>query len=136
MLQRRLGMAALVPTLTNLSYALALTGETHQARLLAEEAERLARRHGQEHMLAMTLNVRALVEGFDDHHKAALRYTDRALEVAARLPSPRVRGLIFLTRTRAHRYLWGALTQAERLAEPQYFHKALKEAVRASRAAG
>ena len=64
------------------------------ARLLVEEAERLARRSGREHMLAMTLNVRALVEQHDDHHRAALRYADRALDVASRLPTPRVRGLI------------------------------------------
>ncbi len=128
MLQRRLGMAALIPTLINLAYVMALTGEAHHARLLAEEAERLARRSGKEHMLAMTLNVRALVEEHDDHHKAALRYTDQALDVAARLPSPRVRGLIHLTRARAHRYLWNALTDNERQREPQFFPEALKEA--------
>jgi len=128
MLQRRLGMAALIPTLTNLSYVMALTGEAHHARLMAEEAERLARRSGKEHMLAMTLNVRALVEGHDDHHKAALRYTDQALDVASRLPSPRVRGLIHLTRARAHRYLWNALGDNERQREPHFFPDALKEA--------
>jgi len=128
MLQRRLGMAALIPTLSNLSYVMALTGEAHHARLLAEEAEQLARRSGKEHMLAMTLNVRALVEEHDDHHKAALRYTDQALDVAARLPSPRVRGLIHLTRARAHRYLWTTLTDSERQREPEFFPEALKEA--------
>jgi hypothetical protein len=114
--------------LTNLSYVMALTGELHHARLLAEEAERLARRNGKEHMLAMTLNVRALVETYDDHHKAALRYTDRALDVASRLPAPRVRGLIHLTRTRAHRYLWDSLSEMERQHETQLFPEALKEA--------
>jgi len=128
LLQRRLRMAALAPTLTNLAYAMALTGEFHHARLLAEEAERLARRSGKEHMLAMTLNVRALVEGYGDHHRSALNYADRALDVAARLPSPRVKGLIFLTRARAHRYLWDSLTEAEQQLGPQAFPEALIEA--------
>ncbi len=128
MLQRRLRMAALAPTLTNLSYAMALTGECHHARLLTEEAERLARRSGRDHMRALTLNVRALVEAYDGHYKAALRYTDRALEVAAELPNPRVRGLIYLTRARAHRHLWDALTPEERERESQSSDEALKEA--------
>ncbi len=128
MLQRRLGMAALAPTLTNLAYVMALTGDLRHARLLAEEAERLARRKGKEHMLALTLNVRALVEVHDDHYKAALRYTDRALEIAAELPSQRVRGLIYLSRARVHRYLWSSLAEAERQHEPGCFDEALKEA--------
>jgi tetratricopeptide (TPR) repeat protein len=131
MLQRRLGMAALAPTLTNLSYALSLIGDFDHARLLTEEAERLARRTGKEHMLAMTLNVRALVEAQDHHHRAALRYTDRALEIAAKLPSFRVRGLIYMTRARARRYLWDTLTEAERNREPHFFDEALKEAAQA-----
>jgi tetratricopeptide (TPR) repeat protein len=128
MLQRRLGMAALAPTLTNLSYVMTLTGACHHARLLAEEAERLARRKGKQHVLALTLNVRALVEAYDDHHRAALRYTDRALEAAADLPSQRVRGLIYLTRARVHRYLWNSITDTERRREPTFFDEALKEA--------
>ena len=123
MLQRRLGMSALAPTLTNLAYALA-----QAARLLAEEAERLARRSGKEHMLALTLNVRALVEEYDSHHKAALRYTDRALEVATRLPTPRVPGLIYLTRARAHRYLLDSFSAAERERDSASFEETLKEA--------
>ncbi len=126
MLQRRLGMAALAPTLTSLAHVMALTGEFHHARLLAEEAERLTRRRGKEHMLALTLNVRALVEGYDDHHKTALRYTDQALEIAAELPTERVRGLIYLTRARAYRYLWRSLTERERKAEPNFFDGALR----------
>jgi tetratricopeptide (TPR) repeat protein len=113
MLQRRLGMDALAPTLTNLSFVLAATGDFHTARLLADEAERLARRRGQDHMLATNLNVRALVEEFDGHHQVALRYTDRALEVAARLPNQRVQGLIRSTRARAYRNLWSSLADAE-----------------------
>jgi tetratricopeptide (TPR) repeat protein len=128
MFQRRLGMAALAPTLTNLAYAMALTGEFHHARLMAEEAERLARRSGKEHMLALTLNVRALVEEYDGHYKTALRYTDLALEVASELPSVRVQGLIYLTRARAFRYLWSSLSGAERKREPELLDRALKDA--------
>ena len=132
MLQRRLGLAALAPTLTNLAYVMALTGDFRHARLLAEEAERLARRKGKDHVLALTLNVRAVVEAYDDHHRAALRYTDRALEIAAELPSQRVRGLIFLTRSRTHRYLCNSFTDAERRHEPAFFDEALKEANQAA----
>jgi tetratricopeptide (TPR) repeat protein len=128
MLQRRLGMAALAPTLNNLAYAMALIGQSHRARLLVDEAERLARRSGKEHMLAVTLNVRALVELYDDHHRTALHYTDRALETAADLPAFRVRGLIYLTRAKAHRYLWDSLTEAEKKCQPDFFDEALKEA--------
>jgi tetratricopeptide (TPR) repeat protein len=128
MLQRRLNMAALAPTLTNLSYAMALTGQSTHARLLAEEAERLGQRSGKQHMLALTLNVRALVELYDGHHRAALRYTDRALEIAADLPAFRVRGLIYLSRAKAYRYLWDSLTQVERQRTPGFFDEMLKEA--------
>lgn len=126
MLQRRLEMVSLAPTLTNLSYAMALTGQFHHARLLAEEAERQARRSGKEHILALALNTRALVEEYDDHPRAALRYTDRALEIATGL-RPRVRGLIYLTRARARRYLWGSLTEEEKKREPK--SKSLAEAL-------
>jgi tetratricopeptide (TPR) repeat protein len=128
MLQRRLGMAALAHTLTNLSYVMALTGQFRHGRLLAEEAERLARRRGKDHMLALTLNVRALIEAYDDHHKTALRYADRALEVSSELPSLRVRGLVHLTRARAHRYLWRSLSESERKGEDRYYEEGLKEA--------
>lgn len=128
MLQRRLGMATLVPTLTNLSYVLALIGEYRHGRLLAEEAERLARRRGRDHLLAVTLNVRALLEGYDGRHKDSLRYADQALEIAKDLPSPRVRGLIFCTRARAHRYLWNSRPEMRRNGETRFFDEALKEA--------
>jgi tetratricopeptide (TPR) repeat protein len=127
MLQRRLGMAALAPTLANLSYVMALTGEYCHGRLVAEEAERLARRRGKDHLLALTLNVRALLEGYDDRHQASLRYADQALEVAADLPSQRVRGLIFHTRARAHRYLWSSIQEADGK-KACFFDEALKEA--------
>jgi tetratricopeptide (TPR) repeat protein len=128
MLQRRLGMDALASTLTNLSYVMAATGDFHPARLLAEEAERLTRRRGQDHMLAASLNVRALVEEFDGHHEAALRYSDRALEVAARLPNQRVQGLIHSTRARAYRSLWSTLADAEKRGGVSLVDEALKGA--------
>jgi tetratricopeptide (TPR) repeat protein len=128
MLQRRLSMNALVSTLTNLSYALAQTGGFHRARLLAEEAERLARRGGQNHLLAQTLNVRAFVEAFDDHHRAALRYADRALEVGTQLPNDRVRGLSHLARARAFRYLWASLCESDKKSESGFFDGAVREA--------
>jgi len=132
MLQRRLSMDALASTLTNLSYAMALTGEFHRARLLAEEAERLAQRRGQLHMLAVTLNVRAFVEAFADRQRDALRYTDRALEISAQLPDQRVQGLSHLARARAYRYLWGALSEAEKKREANLFDNAIKEASQAA----
>jgi tetratricopeptide (TPR) repeat protein len=132
MLQRRLGLSALAPTLTNLSYVLALTGQAQQARLLSEEAERLARRSGRRQMLALALNVRALVEAYDGHQRTALHYADQALEVAAQLPSPRVRGLVFLSRARARRCLWDSLTEAERQHEPHFLEQTLKEANQAA----
>ncbi len=132
MLQRRLQMAGLVLTLTNLAYAMALTGQSPHARLLVEEGERLAQRSGQEYMLALTLNVRALVELYDDHHRTALSYADRALEVASELVTFRVQGLIYLTRAKAHRYLWDSLTEAERQREPGTFDEMLKEANQAA----
>lgn len=105
MLQRRLGMAGLAAVLINLSYAMALIGECHHARLLAEEAERCARRHGQDYTLAVALNVRALVEEYDGHHSVALRFTDNALTIVRGLRAARVRGLIYLTRVRVCRHL-------------------------------
>ena len=127
MLQRRLGMAGLASVLINLSYALALVGEGHHARLVTEEAERLAHRLGQEYVLALALNARALVEEYDGHHKAALGYTDQALSIARGLSAPRLRGLIYLTRARAHRHLIddGA---PQKIAHEEVFDDALKEA--------
>jgi tetratricopeptide (TPR) repeat protein len=128
MLQRRLEMAALAPTLTNLAYAMALIGKSHRARLLVEEAEHLARRSGQDHMLAVTLNVRALVELYDDHYRMALHNADRALEAAETLPTFRVRGLIHLTRAKAQRWLWQSFAKDEKQRESEFFEETLKDA--------
>lgn len=128
LLQRRLEMAALVSTLSHLSRVMALTGRVSHARLLVEEAERHARRTGNGHTLAQVLNARALVELYDDHHRAAICYTDRALEIATEVPSFRVRGLIHLTRARAHRYLWESLAPDEKQREAGLLDEMLKEA--------
>jgi tetratricopeptide (TPR) repeat protein len=128
MLQRRLGMAGLAPTLCNLAYALALLGQSHPARLLAEEAERWALRGGKEYLLALVLNIRALVEEYGDHHEAALRYTDRALRVARGLHAPRMLGLIYQTRARTHRYLLVPSVQDEVRRDPKALAEAVKEA--------
>jgi tetratricopeptide (TPR) repeat protein len=132
MLQRRLGMDALASTLTNLSYARALTGEFHQARLLSEEAERLAQRRGRLHMLAATLNVRAFVEAFGDRYRDALRYADRSLEISEQLPDQRLQGLSHLARARAYRYLWATFSQAEKKREAGLIDTAVKEASQAA----
>jgi tetratricopeptide (TPR) repeat protein len=132
MLQRRLGMNTLIPTLTDLSYAMAMTGQFHHARLMAEEAERLAQRRGQVHLLAEALNVRAFVEGLDHHYQVALRYADRALEAAALLPGHRVRGLSYLARARAYRYLWNSLCESERAREAMLLDEALAAATQAA----
>lgn len=128
MLQRRLGMTGLAGTLVNLSFAMALTGQFRHARLLAEEAERRARTNSKEHVLALALNARALVEQYDDHPRSALRYTDTALETARAVRDPRVQGLIRLNRARAYRYLWDSLTDEERKREPKLLEEALKDA--------
>jgi len=128
MLQRRLEMSSLAPILINLSYAMALTGEVRHARLLAEEAEGWARRSGKDHVLARALNARALVETYDGHHRDALRLADRALQSARGLRAPRLRGLIYLTRVRTHRYLFGSFAEEEGEAELQALDEALKEA--------
>jgi tetratricopeptide (TPR) repeat protein len=132
MLERRLGMSGLVLTLNNLAYAMALTGQCPHARLLAEEGERLAQRSGQDYMLAITLNVRALVELYDDHHRTALSYAARALEAASGLPNTRAQGLVNLTQAKAHRYLWDSLSEAERQKEPGGFDLMLAEATQAA----
>jgi tetratricopeptide (TPR) repeat protein len=127
MLQRRLGMAGLASVLINLSYALALVGECHHGRLVTEEAGRWARRLGQEYMLALALNARALVEEYDGHHKAALGYTDQALGIARGLLAPRLRGLIYLTRARANRHLMEDQVR-QGLADETEFDGAIKDA--------
>lgn len=127
MLQRRLAMTGLAPILINLSYAMALTGEFRHARLLAEEAERWAKSRGRDRVLAMALNARALVEAYDGHPRSALLYTDRALTVSRGLRAPRVRGLIYLTRARAHRYVFVHFAEEEEARE-QVLDEALKEA--------
>ncbi len=126
MLQRRLAMAGLAPTLTNLSHTMALIGQFQNARLLAQEAERWARHSGKEYVLAQALNARALVEIYDNHYRDALRYTDQALKIAEGLRTPRVRGMLFLTRTRAQRYL--LLGEETKIPEPRVLDDALKEA--------
>lgn len=126
MLQRRLAMAGLAPTLTHLSFTMARMGQFQNARLLAQEAERWARHSGKEYVLALALNARALVEEYDNHHRDALRYTEQALKIAEGLRDPRVRGLLYLTRARAHRYL--LLSEEDRDREPQSLDEALKEA--------
>jgi tetratricopeptide (TPR) repeat protein len=132
MLQRRLGMNGLISTLTDLAYAMALTGQFHHARLKAEEAERLAQRRGQIHLLAAALNARAFLEGLDHHYQVALRYADRALEAAAKLPGHRVRGLSHLARARAYRHLWNSLCDDERVREAGLLDEALAAATQAA----
>ena len=132
MLQRRLGMNTLASTLVDLAYAMATTGQFHHARLKAEEAERLAQRRGQTHLLAEALNARAYVEELDHHYQVALRYADRALEVAAKLPGHRVRGLSHLARARAYRYLWVSLSGPERVREAGLLDEALAAATQAA----
>lgn len=130
-LQRSLGMSTLVSTLTDLAHAMAMTGQFHHARLMAEEAERLAQRRGQTNLLAVALNVRAFVEGLDHHYQVALRYADRALEAAAQLPGDRVSGLGYLARARAYRYLWSSLSEAERARDAGLLDEALASATQA-----
>ena len=132
MLQRRLGMNALASTLVDLAQAMAMTGQFHQARLKAEEAERLAQRRGQMYLLAEALNARAYLEGLDHHYQVALRYAERALEVAAKLPGHRVRGLSHLARARAYRYLWNSLSETERAREASLLDEALAAATQAA----
>jgi tetratricopeptide (TPR) repeat protein len=126
MLQRRLVMAGLAPTLTNLSYTMALMGQFQNARLLAQEAERWARHGGKEYVLALALNTQALVEAYDNHPGDALRYAERGLKTIKGLRAPRVRGLLLLTRVKAHRYLLRVDEEGGRV--PQSLDAALKEA--------
>lgn len=128
MLQRRLGMDSLAGTLTNLSYAMALTGQFRHARLLAEEAERSARTSSKEHVLALALNARALVEQYDDHPRNALRFAERAMEIVRGARDPRAQGLIRLSRARAYRYLWDSLTDDEKKRESGLLDEAIKDA--------
>jgi tetratricopeptide (TPR) repeat protein len=126
MLQRRLGMASLVPTLTALSHTMVLMGQFHHARLLAQEAERWARRSGKEYVLALALNARALVEEYDGRAGEALQYANQAVKIAEGVKASRVRGLAYLTRARAHRHLF--LSGEERDRESHVLEEALKEA--------
>jgi tetratricopeptide (TPR) repeat protein len=128
MLQRRLDLADLAPVLINLSYAMVLTGKFRHARLLTEEAEGWARQSGNNVLLARTLNARALVEVYDNHPRDALRYTDRALEVLRGLYGSRMRGLVYLTRARAHRYLFVSAVEESGGRAPEALDEALKEA--------
>jgi tetratricopeptide (TPR) repeat protein len=126
MLQRRLGMASLAPTLTALAHTMVLMGQFHHARLLAQEAERWAKRSGKEYVLAQALNARALVEEYNGRPGEALQYADRALKIAEGLRASQVRGLIYLTRARAHRHLF--LTGEGPDRETRVLGEALKEA--------
>ena len=126
MLQRRLGMASLVPTLTSLSHTMVLMGQYHHARLLAQEAERWARHSGKEYVLALALNARALVEEYDGRAGEALQYADQAAKIAEGVKASRVRGLVYLTRARAHRHLF--LSGEDRNRESHVLEEALKEA--------
>ena len=125
-------MGTLIPTLTDLGYAMAMTGQFHNARLMAEEAERLAQRRGKAKLLVAALNARAFIEGLDHHFQVALRYADRALEAARQSPEDRVRGISHLARARAYRYLWTSLCESERLREADLLDEALADATQAA----
>jgi tetratricopeptide (TPR) repeat protein len=94
--------------------------------LLAQEAERWARRSGKKYVLALALNARALVEEYDGRAADALQYADRALKIAEGLSASHVRGMIYLTRARAHRHLF--LTGEKQDRESRVLEEALKEA--------
>jgi len=125
-LQRRLSMASLAPTLTDLSHTMVLMGQFHHARLLAQEAERWARRSGKAYILAQVLNTRALLEEYDGRPADALEYSEQALKIAEGLRALRLRGLIYLTRARAHRHLF--LSGEEQDRQARTLDDALKEA--------
>lgn len=126
MLQRRLRMAGLASVLVNLAYVMTLTGEFRHARLLSEEAESWARHRGQDHTLALALNVRALIETYDGHHADALGYAEQALEIVRGLRAPRVQGLIQVTQARTQRYLLTSSVDDSRQVNPQMVEESLK----------
>jgi hypothetical protein len=126
-LQRHLEMSGLTRTLIDLAHAMARTGQIHHGRLLALEAERRCRRRGDAEALARALNVRAVVEGHDNHQREALRYANRALQVAQPLHVEDVHGAIHLTLARARRHLWDSLSDEERSQEPNVLLDALRE---------
>jgi hypothetical protein len=84
------------------------------------------------YVLAEALNARAYLEGLDYHYQVALRYADRALEVSAKLPGHRVRGLSHLARARAYRYLWNSLSETERAREAGLLDEAAAAATQAA----
>jgi tetratricopeptide (TPR) repeat protein len=128
MLQRRLALADLSSVLINLSYAMVLTGDFRHARLLTEEAEAWSRRGGGNSLaLARALNARALVEVYDSHPRTALRYSGRALGIVAGFHAPRLLGLIYHTRARAHRYRIVSVTEEQGRLAPGAFDEALEE---------
>ena len=114
--QRVLEMKGLASVLTNLAYVMALTGRFNHARIIIDEAEAQARRSVSRRPLAIALNTRALIETLDDHPRAALRLTDKALKIAEEL-DPQAEGLIYLTRAKARRYLWASYTVEEKEGE-------------------
>jgi len=113
---RRLGMGALISTLTNLAYAMAMVGRFRHARQVLGEARERADQEGQPHWLARILNVRAIVEALDGHSRTALRHADDAqvLFEVGKVSDERLRGLLHITRARAYRYLWNDFVRERR----------------------
>jgi|GEM_PF-1912105 len=126
--QRQSNSRALASALTNLAYALALTGRFDHALMVAREAEGRARHGGGYHALAAALNARALVELLHSHPLTAYRHATQSLEIAKEIESPRLRGLAHLSRARASRYMWKLLSADRKRAEhPAYWDKVLEE---------
>jgi hypothetical protein len=113
---RRLGMGALISTLTNLAYAMAMVGRCRYARHVLDEARERADQEGQPHWKARILNLRTIVEALDGHSRTALRYAEDAqvLFDEGKVTDERLLGLLCISRARAYRYLWNDFVRERR----------------------
>jgi tetratricopeptide (TPR) repeat protein len=92
-------------TLTNLAYALALSGNFEVARHQIEDALNLRRQLGTRVPLALAYNTRAAVEVHAGRYREAEPYAKKAREISETLDFRRGMGLSLLTLSRLHRFL-------------------------------
>jgi hypothetical protein len=113
---RRLSMGALISTLTNLAYVMAMVGRFRHARQVLDEARQRADQEGQPYWKARILNIRVIVEALDGHSRTALRHADDAqlLFDEGEVTDERLLGLLGISRSRAYRYLWNDLVREQR----------------------
>lgn len=103
---RRQQFTGLSGVLVNQAYAMSLLGLDYNARETAREAFEIAERFGSPHDPIRALNVRSIVESFAGEPGVGREFAEKALKRLEDYPNKQILYLVYISFSRALRYLW------------------------------